>query len=513
MLIYLKVDVFLLADVFETFRATAVEEDELDPANFFGIPGLSWCAALRSMPCKLDLLQDLEMYNFFECGIRGGMTFVNRHYACHDKETQLLYIDINNLYGWALSQKLPCNSFEWIYDEHELQSIVNNLPNEKSDVGYLLQVDISIPIDKHDALSDLPPAPNQQVPPGSKCKKLLMTLEPKKNYIIHSALLKFFVDIMGVKIDQIHRAVRFHQSSVFKSYIDKNTMMRANSTSKFKKDYYKLKNNSLYGKTVENLRKRMDVRLCNTRSQFVSQSSKPLFRRSIIIKENLVAAVLNKETICLDRPVYIGQAVLDLSKLRMYRLQYDELEKYRREFVGGSINIIAGDTDSFFLEIRNIDLKTKLLPAMQRDGLLDTSNYPCLSPLYSRAAENRIGLFKDESGGTENYLEWVFLRPKCYSMLSDEGGETHKAKGVLRRTKLRHDEYLEIYKSFNPEEEEQDDAPAPKRLRVDQRRIGSSNHRLMTVAYSKTALSIVDDKRAWVAQNKSLPYGHYALNS
>ena len=96
--------------------------------------------------------------------------------------------------------------------------------------------------------------------------------------------------------------------------------MRAQATEKFKKDYYKLKNNALYGKTVENLRKRKDVRLCNNRQYFVTQSSKATYRRCIIIKENLVAAILNKETICLDRPVYIEQAVLDLSTLRMYQL-------------------------------------------------------------------------------------------------------------------------------------------------------------------------------------------------
>ena len=97
MLIYLKVDVYLLADVFQTFKKTAMHEDNLDPANVFGIPGLSWCAALRSMTRELQLLKDLDMYAFFETGIRGGMTFVNRHRAVRDESTQLLYIDINNL--------------------------------------------------------------------------------------------------------------------------------------------------------------------------------------------------------------------------------------------------------------------------------------------------------------------------------------------------------------------------------------------------------------------------------
>lgn len=506
----------MLADVFETFRKTAMNEDGLDPANFFSIPGLSWCAALQSMPRQLQLLKDLEMYDFFEIGIRGGMTFVNRHYARQDESSQLLYIDINNLYGWALSQKLPARGFQWLTDAEELMQIQNRpLPDEYAGHGYVLEVDISIPANLHDKLSDLPPAPCQQTPPGSKVRKLLLTLESKQHYVVHSALLKFYVETMGVTIDRIHRAIKFRQELVFKSYVDKNTAMRAQSSDKFRKDYYKLKNNSLYGKTVECLKKRKTHRLCGNRESFVAQSSKPLFRRAIIIKENLVAAVLNKETICLDRPIYIGQAVLDLSKLRMYKLQYTELQKYREQFPGSEINIVAGDTDSFFLEVKHIDLKTQLLPAMQRDGLLDTSNFPVDSPLFSRASENKIGLFKDESGGGE-YAEWIFLRPKCYSMLHADNSSTHKAKGVLKRTKLTHAQYKEIFDSFDPTAAAADNdvmPPAPKRLCVEQRRIGSSNHQLFTTVNNKVALSINDDKRAWTGNNKSLPYGHRDLQN
>jgi hypothetical protein len=219
--------------------------------------------------------------------------------------------------------------------------------------------------------------------------------------------------------------------------------------------------------------------------------------------------MLNKDIICLDRPVYIGQAVLDLSKLRMYRLQYVELQRYRMEFRGSQINIVAGDTDSFFLEVKNIDLETELLPAMIRDCALDTSNYPTASTLYSKRFENKVGLFKDESGGSEKFKQWIFLRPKCYSMLHEDGSAHPKAKGVKRGTTLLHQSYSEVFQSFHPEDPE---APPAKRLRVDQRGIRSENHQLRTVAYSKIALSVLDDKRKWVSQNLSLPYGHYSLN-
>ena len=416
MMAYLKIDVHLLCDVFDTFRTTALTEDSLDPANFFSIPALSWCAALRSMPHALDLLDELEMYEFFEGGLRGGMTFVNQHLAQKTEDRQLLYIDVNNLYGWALSQNLPYRNFEWVTDQSTLQDIVNNLPDEGSNHGYVLQIDFHIPRHLHDKLSDLPPAPMSECPPGLGVPKLLLTLNDKSNYIVHSALLKFYVQVLGVQVTKVHRAIRFSQTKIFKNYIDYNTAKRAQSTNKFQKDYYKLKNNSLYGKTIENLRKRQDLRLCTRKSSFIAYASKPNFKRAIPIDEGLVAAVLSKENICLNRPVYIGQAVLDLSKLRMYRLHYEEMERYRQLYPNSSIKILAGDTDSFFLEIKNIDLHTQLLPQMLHDGLLDTSNYPQNHPLYSRQFENKIGLVKDESAGVDSYVEWVFLRPKCYSL-------------------------------------------------------------------------------------------------
>ena len=170
----------------------------------------------------------------------------------------------------------------------------------------------------------------------------------------------------------------------------------------------------------------------------------------------------------------------------MYRLQYVELQQYREQFAGSAINIVAGDTDSFFLEVKGVSLTSQLLPQMRMDGLLDTSNYPTDSALFSRQYENKIGLFKDESGGQEQYKEWVFLRPKCYSMKSEEHC-THKAKGVLRSTKLSHEQYVEIFESFHPDLE---GALSPKRVCVERRRIGSTNHDVYTSLSNKLALSI-----------------------
>jgi len=517
MMVYLKLDVHLLADVFQAFRHTALEEDGLEPCKYFSIPGLSWDSALKSMGNKsLELLQDSTMYEFFESGVRGGMTFVNKHYV-NTSDGEILYIDINNLYGYALSQKLPCADFAYIDDQATLNYVVNNLPDEDADVGYYLEVDLHVPPHLHEQLKDLPPAPIKQCPPGSKTEKLLLTLEDKKHYAIHYAILKFYMQL-GVQVTKIHRACKFRQDYIFASYIAHNTEKRAASSNKFQKDFYKLKNNSLFGKTVENLRKRINIRIINSEKKLVTYSSRPTFERLFMVDENLAIATLGKESICLNRPVYVGQAILDLSKLRMYQLQYVELQKYRNMF-NCQIEIVAGDTDSFFLHCRGVSVSNQLLPAMLADKLLDSSNFDPNHPLYTNMYTNQIGKFKDESGQKFKILEGVFLRPKCYSLKTDNDSEIKKAKGVTYKSvqeNLTHTDYLHLYYAYDPmylddDDDEAPDMPPLKRRCLDQTIIRSKQHQLYTVTSSKTALSCMDDKRVWIDQNTSVPYGHHAF--
>ena len=502
MLIYMKLDVYLLADVFEAFRTQSLLDDGLEPLAFFSIPGMSYASALKQLEKPIELIQDPEMYKFFEGGIRGGMTFVNKHHVIANNEVELFYIDINNLYGWALSQKLPYGDFKWITDEEELNNLIQKCKlgvSFNGDVGYTFDVDLLIPDELHDMLDDLPVAPLSECPPGSKVKKLLLTHSPKSNYVVHCKLLQLWL-ILGVKVTKVHRAVSFSQGYVFKNYIAENTRKRANTTVEFERDFFKLKNNSLYGKMVENLKKRINVRLCNNAKKLVTYNSKAQFRRSMKIADDFIAILLAKDRIVLDRPSYIGQTVLDLSKVRMYKLQYVDLERYRNS-LNCTINIVAGDTDSFFLECKGVNVREQLIPMMMNDGLLDTSNYSPTDELYSKKLDSIIGKFKDEGKGVP-YIEWIFLRPKCYSMLSDK--VKMKAKGVnltelIKNKKITHQTYLDIYNN--------DDV-----LTIPQQRITSLEHQLYTIKTNKIALSCQDDKRCWIRKNKSVAYGHYSLN-
>jgi len=232
---------------------------------------------------------------------------------------------------------------------------------EKEARGYVLEVDLFIPEELHDMLDDLPLAPEKAHPnsaeftsfmrqqwdalSGNKSyrptEKLLLTHSPKERYIIHFSLLLYYVKL-GARVTCVHR------STLFKSYITFNSEKRAGSNNPFEK--YKLKNNSLYGKTVEDVRKRRDIRLCNSEQKLTRYTSKATFYGARRFAENIVGVHMLRQSVLLDKPVAIGQAVLDISKLEMYELRYHHLAHYAA-LLNGSIVVAGGDTDSFFLKV------------------------------------------------------------------------------------------------------------------------------------------------------------------
>jgi len=318
LILYLKIDVHILADVFEQFRCLVYKEDNLEATCFISLPGLSWSSALKFYGKEIELLHDAEMYEFFERGIRGGITFVNTHHVTRTEEDKLLYVDANNLYGHALSMKLPISEFTWI-DGIEAYS---NMENDS--FGMVVEVDLSIPECLMDYCDDLPFAPEKlkiqeqwltkQMLKEWKLlnsekkfhgtEKLLLTHLKKENYIIHSEMLKFYIK-HGIIVEKYHRAVRFREDYVFRDYIAYNSLKRSHATTGFEKDYYKLRNNALYGKSVENLRNRINFRLVNNVSKFHAYTSRATFTTVKYFDENLVGIQLMKEEVLLDRPIYI----------------------------------------------------------------------------------------------------------------------------------------------------------------------------------------------------------------
>ena len=191
---YVQSDTLSLADAFENFRDKCIEIYKLDPAHFLSALGLAWQACLKKIGVKLELLTDRNMLEMVEKGIRGGMCNAifkyakanNKYIKNYNKNIEssfLIYLDANNLYGWAMSQMLPVDGFKWIKNSDLSKFDENFIKNydENSDIGYILEVDVEYPKNLYKLQSDLPFLPERME--TNKCRKLVNTLHDKKNML------------------------------------------------------------------------------------------------------------------------------------------------------------------------------------------------------------------------------------------------------------------------------------------------------------------------------------------
>ena len=308
----------------------------LDPAHFYTAPGLDRRACLKKTGVKLELLLDPDILLMFEHGIRGRITqSVHRWAAANNpymdeydssKPTKYLqYLDANNLYGWAMSQPLPTGEFRWIKCDRDPNKLVEKFAS-KRDYGYLLEVDVSYPKELHNLHNDLPFMWMKMKING--VEKLIPNLYYKRKYIIHIRALKQALD-HGLVLERIRRCIRFKKSPWMKEYIDFNTNLRTAAKNDFEKDFYKLMNNSVFGKTMENIRRHRDIKLVNNQKDYLKAVMHPNFKSGTLFGPDLMGCEMGKIKVVMNKPVYLGQAILDLSKLIMYESHYDYmLPKY-----------------------------------------------------------------------------------------------------------------------------------------------------------------------------------------
>ena len=256
--------------MFENFRDTTINIDKLDPAYFLSAPGLSWQSCLKKTGVTLELLTDKDMLLLFEKGIRGGMCNTvckyvkanNKYMKNHDKTKEsifLMYVDANNLYGKAISKKLPVDEFTWETD----LSIFTDDFIKSYDLGYMIYifyVDITYPKELYELHKNLPFLPDRLE--VNKVDKLVASVYDKNNYVIHINALKQALN-HGLVLKKVHAVISFNHAAWLKPYIDMNTKLRTQAKNDFEKDYFKLKNNSAFGKTMENIRKHRDIKLVN----------------------------------------------------------------------------------------------------------------------------------------------------------------------------------------------------------------------------------------------------------
>ena len=291
--LYVQSDTLLLADIFENFRNKCLEVYELDPAHFLSLPGLAWQACLKKTNIELELLTDCDMILMVEEGIRGGICHSihrdakanNKYMKDHNKNIKssyIQYLDVNNLYGWAISQKLPKNNFKWVEDTSIINEELIKNYNENSYKGYILEVDVKYPKELHDLHSDLPFLPKKMK--IDKCKKLVCDLRNKKKYVVHIKSLKQALN-HGLKFKKVHRIIEFSQKAWLKPYIDMNTDLRKLAKDDFEKDLFKLMNNAVFGKTMENIRKHRDIKLVTTNKEKNKLVSEPNYHTIIIFQK------------------------------------------------------------------------------------------------------------------------------------------------------------------------------------------------------------------------------------
>ena len=504
--LYNVTDVLLLADVFENFRNICLKNYGLDPVYYYTAPRLAWDACLKMTGVNLELLSNIDMLLMIEKGIRGGISIISNRYGkannkymkdFNKKEPSkyLMYVDANNLYGCAMSQKLPVHSFKWMTNK-EIENIFNNqIVQVWEKTPCILEVDLEYSEELHDLHNDYPLCP-ERVKCDRGVKKLIPNLRDKNNYVIHYKTLMQCLRL-GMKLKKIHRGIKFIESDFLKPYIDKNTKLRTQAKNNFEKDFFKLMNNSVFGKTMENIRNRVNIKLVNTGEQFKKLTAKPNYESRKIFNKNLVSVHMKKTSLTMDKPVYLGMSILDLSKTVMFDFHY----KYIKPKYGDKAKLLFTDTDSFLYEIQTEDFYKDISGDVK--DRFDTSDYPEGHPSGIPTGVNKkvLGMFKDETAG-KIIKEFVGLRAKLYSYKMDEGKENKKCKGIKKAV---------VEKSISHEDYKTCLLTGKEQLRR-QNIIRSYEHTLYTEEVNKIALSAADDKRYLLKDSfDTLAWGHYKI--
>ena len=299
--LYVQSDTLLLADVFNNFRNMCIKEYELDPAHFLSLPGLAWQACLKKTNIELELLTDYEMLLMLEEEIRGGICHSIHRYAkannkymknynINEESSYNHYLDAYNLYGRAMSKTLPVNGFKWTDNDKINEEFIKNY-NENDKKGYILEVDVKYPKKLYELHSDLPFLPERME--INKCKKLVCNIYDKRKYVAHINSLNQALN-HGLKLEKIRRIIEFNQKAWLKPYIDMNTELKKLAKNDFEKDLFKLMNNSVFRKTMENIRKHRDIKLVTTDKKRSKLVSEPNYHTINLISEDLSIIEMKK---------------------------------------------------------------------------------------------------------------------------------------------------------------------------------------------------------------------------
>ena len=226
----------------------------------------------------------------------------------------------------------------------------------------------------------------------NKCAKLACNLYDKENYVVHIRSLKQALN-HGLILKKVHRVIQFNQKAWLKPYIDMSTELRKKAKNDFQKDFFKLMNNAVFGKTMENVRKHRDIKLVTADKRRNKLVPEPNYYTIKCFSENLVAIEMKKTKIKINKPIYLGLSILEISKILMYEFWYD----YMKTKYGDNVKLCYRDTDSFIMHIKTEDFYKDIANDVEKR--FDTSNYEVDRPLPTGKNKKVTGLMKDELGG------------------------------------------------------------------------------------------------------------------
>ena len=540
--LYVKTDVLLLADVFEAFREICLDPQgyALDPAHYFTTPNFAWDCMLKKTGVTMELLTDYDMYLMFEQGLRGGIAMISHRHAMANnpyldkgydpskEHSYIYYGDANNLYGHSMSQALPIGNFKWS-KERDINKLIRAYATSESQ-GCIVKCDLHYPHELHDEHNDYPLAPERllvrdemlspyQIELKAKLgigadtlPKLVPNFRDKVGYVCDIRNLSYYLD-KGLDITKIHKVITFDQRPWMRDYITFNTDRRKEAKNEFEKDFYKLMSNSCFGKTMENLRERVNMRFFSSNSHWGKNRTvhlrtierncaSPLYKGHTIYNNDLAAIHLKRKSVCLNKPIYAGMCILDLSKLHMFHYHYDVIKAQ----YGANARLLFTDTDSLCYQIKCDDFYKDMIA--DRDTY-DLSNYPSDSEFYDPTNKKVLGKFKDETEGCP-IIEFVGLRAKMYSLKVHKRASTPQekktGKGIQRahlKEKVTHDDYRRCLMSDERKDQQQ---------LAGWNTIRSTKHAISTLEINKVGLCCYDNKR-WLKDDgiESLCYGHHRI--
>ena len=510
--LYCKADAILLANIFEKFISVSKTEFGINPLYHISLPGTTWSNGLKYTKIELELIKNVDLFQMFEHGIRGGLSGIfGDRYIASDNNTVILHVDMNNLYGFAMLFHLPTGNFQIFENDLITESLIDKVLNthDCSNIGYVLIVDLIYPDNIKYKSKNFPFCPeNKTIDPNNYTEymkehepkphrptsKLICDQTDKEYYIVHYRNLKFYLR-MGMIIKKVHRIVSFDQSPWLAKYIDYNTQKRAQADSDFIRDYHKNLVCSFFGKTMEDVRNRIKVEFVKNTNErkILKYQSRLDFNGIHKSYQDYDSYTFKSNVVKMEKPIYLGFTILELSKLLMYETYYDKLQKY---FGIDGIQIHYQDTDAFIMSLKTTNVINDLSNLQKQYNLFDFSNLDKNHILYSNEYKKIPGYLKIETPKSLCIDKFICLRSKCYAYMTQLDGFKNKFKGIVKgyKKEITFDQYYNCLMN------------QPHNKTCKQFCIRNHDHAMYLQQITKKSLSPFDDKRKYINNIQSIPW-------